>query len=185
MFCRRCSTSTYRNQHLCAFSDFALQRTLPIPVHHCYFLQLQGARPPPESSPIRNYKLCRLAAMLPEWQGIRHMIMQGNSCICKQAFHPVEYSAWWNSVQVENPSLFPTPTLTPFTHMHTHMYTHTLPIHTRTHACKHTFTQWNWPGQVKGFKKKKSVWLYTHLCGQNFGSCLYTSSAPVVWTFPF
>ena len=37
--------------------------SLPVPVHVCYFLQFQGARPPPEPSPIRNYKLCRLAGM--------------------------------------------------------------------------------------------------------------------------
>ena len=38
--------------------------SLPIPVHVRHFLQLQGARPPPEPYPIRNYKLCRLAAMI-------------------------------------------------------------------------------------------------------------------------
>ena len=31
--------------------------SLPVPVHVRHFLQLQGARPPPEPSPIRNYKL--------------------------------------------------------------------------------------------------------------------------------
>ena len=37
----------------------------PVPVHVIvsHFLQLQVARPPPEPYPIRNYKLCRLAAM--------------------------------------------------------------------------------------------------------------------------
>ena len=33
--------------------------SLPVPVHVRHFLQLQVARPPPEPSPIRNYKLCR------------------------------------------------------------------------------------------------------------------------------
>ena len=84
VFRRRHSTSTCRNQHSCAFSDFVLQRMrcrlqfascscacAPFssasggtPPHEpSPILQLQGARPPPEPSPIRNDKLCRLAAM--------------------------------------------------------------------------------------------------------------------------
>ena len=41
----------------------ASYNSLPVPVHVRHFLQLEGARPPPEPSPITNYKLCRLAAM--------------------------------------------------------------------------------------------------------------------------
>ena len=48
---------------LCYSACTAGYNSLPIPVHVCHFLQLQGARPPPEPSPIRNYKLCRLAAI--------------------------------------------------------------------------------------------------------------------------
>ena len=38
-----------------------------VPVHVHHFLQLEGARPPAEPSPITNYKLCRLAAMSVDW----------------------------------------------------------------------------------------------------------------------
>ena len=52
-----------RSLILCYSACAAGYNSLPVPVHVRHFLQFQGARPPPEPSPIRNDKLCRLAAM--------------------------------------------------------------------------------------------------------------------------
>ena len=67
---KRHSISACRNQHSRAFSDFMLQcmrcrlQFTSRPCACAPFSSASGGMPPPEPSPIRNYKLCRLAAMV-------------------------------------------------------------------------------------------------------------------------